>query len=39
MSITVGHPIGRRTPTWLTHGFQPFFLAAGLWAATALALI
>jgi uncharacterized protein involved in response to NO len=38
MSIAVGHPIGHRIPTWLTQGFRPFFFAAGLWSATALAL-
>lgn len=31
--------VGRRVmPTVLTQGFRPFFLAAGVWAATALAL-
>jgi uncharacterized protein involved in response to NO len=25
-------------PAWLTHGFRPFFFAAGLWAVVALAL-
>ena len=28
----------RNVPTFLTQGFRPFFLAAGLWAAVALAL-
>ena len=28
----------RSTPAFLTHGFRPFFLAAGLWSAAALAL-
>jgi uncharacterized protein involved in response to NO len=29
---------GHGTPVFLTQGFRPFFLAAGLWAAAALAL-
>lgn len=28
----------RRMPAWLTYGFRPFFLAAALWAALALAV-
>jgi uncharacterized protein involved in response to NO len=28
----------RPVPTFLTHGFRPFFLAAGLWSASALLL-
>ncbi len=27
-----------RMPTWLTYGFRPFFLAAAVWAAVALAV-
>lgn len=38
MSLTGAHTIYRRTPACLTLGFRPFFLAAGLWAAAAVAL-
>jgi uncharacterized protein involved in response to NO len=38
MSIAVERHRGRHSPTFLTQGFRPFFLAAGLWSATALAL-
>jgi uncharacterized protein involved in response to NO len=29
---------GCATLAFLTHGFRPFFLAAGIWSATALAM-
>ena len=38
MSSAVSGVAGRGTPVFLTHGFRPFFLAAGLWAAAALTL-
>ena len=38
MSIAADRSLGRGTPTLLTQGFRPFFLAAGLWSATTLAL-
>ena len=38
MSIIAEDLTRRRMPTLLTQGFRPFFLAAGLWAAGALAL-
>jgi len=38
MSIVAGDVARRPTPAFLTQGFRPFFLAAGLWSATALAL-
>ncbi len=38
MSSAVSGVAGRGTPVFLTQGFRPFFLAAGLWAAAALML-
>ena len=38
MSSAVSGVAGRGTPVFLTQGFRPFFLAAGLWAAAALTL-
>jgi uncharacterized protein involved in response to NO len=38
MSIAANGVAGRGTPVFLTQGFRPFFLAAGLWAAVALFL-
>jgi uncharacterized protein involved in response to NO len=38
MSIFEEHSVKRHVPTWLTQGFRPFFLAAGIWSAAALAL-
>lgn len=38
MSIAANGVSGRGTPVFLSQGFRPFFLAAGLWAASALAL-
>jgi uncharacterized protein involved in response to NO len=38
MTIAGRHVARRPTPAFLTQGFRPFFLAAGLWSATALAL-
>jgi uncharacterized protein involved in response to NO len=38
MSSAVSNVAGRGTPLFLTQGFRPFFLAAGLWAAAALTL-
>ena len=38
MSSAVSGVAGRGTPVFLTQGFRPFFLAAGLWSAAALAL-
>lgn len=38
MSIAANGLAGRGTPTFLTQGFRPFFLAAAIWAAAALAL-
>jgi len=38
MTIATGHLASRPTPAFLTQCFRPFFLAAGLWSATALAL-
>jgi uncharacterized protein involved in response to NO len=39
MSTAAGGAWGRHpTPTFLTQGFRPFFFAAGLWSAAALAL-
>jgi len=35
---SAGDVARRPTPTFLTQGFKPFFLAAGLWSAAALAL-
>ncbi len=33
-----GHAIRRAMPAFLTYGFRPFFLAAGLWSAVALTM-
>jgi uncharacterized protein involved in response to NO len=38
MSLVAKRAASQPTPTFLTLGFRPFFLAAGLWSATALAL-
>jgi len=38
MSIAAGDVARRATPAFLTQGFRPFFLAAGLWSATAVGL-
>lgn len=38
MSIAGESLAPRRAAAWLTLGFRPFFLAAGIWAAAALAL-
>ncbi|MGO8918950.1 MAG: NnrS family protein [Stellaceae bacterium] len=38
MSIAARDAARRPTPAFLTQGFRPFFLAAGLWSAAALAL-
>jgi uncharacterized protein involved in response to NO len=38
MSLVAKREVSQPTPTFLTLGFRPFFLAAGLWSATALAL-
>ncbi len=38
MSIAAKDLAKSRTPTFLTLGFRPFFLAAGLWSAAAIAL-
>ena len=38
MSSAVSGVAGRGTPVFLTQGFRPFFLAAGLWAGAALTL-
>jgi uncharacterized protein involved in response to NO len=38
MSSAASGVAGHGTPVFLTQGFRPFFLAAGLWAAAALAL-
>ena len=38
MSSAVSGVASRGTPVFLTQGFRPFFLAAGLWAAAALTL-
>jgi uncharacterized protein involved in response to NO len=38
MSVATGDRVRRPMPVVLTQGFRPFFLAAGLWSATALAL-
>jgi uncharacterized protein involved in response to NO len=37
-AITEAATVRRAVPSFLTQGFRPFFLAAGLWAAGALAL-
>ena len=38
MSIVARDAAQRLSPAFLTQGFRPFFLAAGLWSATAIAL-
>ena len=38
MSIAARDAARRPVPAFLTQGFRPFFLAAGLWSATAIAL-
>ncbi len=38
MSLARGAVARRPTPAFLAQGFRPFFLAAGLWSAAALAL-
>ena len=38
MSTAANGLAGRGTPAFLTQGFRPFFLAAAIWAAAALAL-
>jgi uncharacterized protein involved in response to NO len=38
MSVMAAGAARRPAPIFLAHGFRPFFLAAGLWAAVALAL-
>ena len=38
MSLMDTNARGRRVPAFLTFGFRPFFLMAGLWAAIALAV-
>jgi uncharacterized protein involved in response to NO len=38
MSLAAARPAGRRGADLLTLGFRPFFLAAGLWSAIALAV-
>jgi uncharacterized protein involved in response to NO len=38
MSSAVSGVAGRGTPVFLTQGFRPFFLAAGVWSASALTL-
>jgi uncharacterized protein involved in response to NO len=38
MNSVAGDVARPPTPTFLTQGFRPFFLAAGLWSAAALAL-
>ena len=38
MSIAADDTVRSPAPTFLTLGFRPFFLAAGLWAAAAIAL-
>ena len=38
MNIVAGDVASRSMPILLTQGFRPFFLAAGLWSAAALAL-
>jgi uncharacterized protein involved in response to NO len=35
---TIARMTTRPTPAFLTQGFRPFFLAAGIWSAAALAL-
>jgi NnrS protein len=38
MNIAADEVATPRTPTFLTQGFRPFFLAAGFWSAAAIAL-
>ncbi len=38
MTVAGKRPIVLSSSAWLSHGFRPFFLAAGLWALLALAL-
>jgi len=38
MSFAAEHTGKSVTPTFLTLGFRPFFLAAGVWSAVAIAL-
>jgi uncharacterized protein involved in response to NO len=38
MSLVAGGVGSPTTPTFLTQGFRPFFLAAGVWSAAALAV-
>ena len=38
MNIVAGDAAGPPMPTFLTQGFRPFFLAAGLWSVAALAI-
>ena len=38
MSVAVRDRARRPTPAFLTQGFRPFFLGAGLWSVTALAV-
>jgi uncharacterized protein involved in response to NO len=38
MNVAARDSVGRPFPAHLTQGFRPFFLAAGLWSAVALAL-
>jgi uncharacterized protein involved in response to NO len=38
MNIVVGDVSSPPAPTFLTQGFRPFCLAAGLWSAASLAL-
>src|SRR5579863_6918427 len=38
MSIAARDAARHPAPAFLTQGFRPFFLAAGLWSATAIAL-
>ncbi|HVJ51300.1 MAG TPA: NnrS family protein [Aliidongia sp.] len=38
MTSLAGSPAGHSMPVLLTQGFRPFFLAAALWAAAAIAL-
>jgi len=38
MTIVAGDVAHRPPPAFLTQGFRPFFLAAGLWSAAAMAL-
>ena len=38
MTLAADRPLRRGVPTFLSQGFRPFFLAAGVWAAAALAV-